>query len=386
MRTGNRLPLPPRIEAVTRLDDIEELADEFACENGYSPELLSHWDPKPEYACEIERWLVRKQQTSSLIQYVYSSYLKIDDRVKYRLGEGDDRGVVLTHSGTTSIATVVTYLNNIGVKTLHIITPAYFAVESLGTSFGLSIVYAPILRNDGRYTLPKIKCDGSRNAIWLTFPIYGTSSYVSSGEVASFIDALPPDVIVIVDESLAYADRNSLSATTTTQRVIRIATPQKALCMNGEKVSLITVPGHLSDSFDAWSECLAGGIGASGQNALQFLASESFDVAVVRSRALVSSSLEKMRRIVGARKNVSLDEECDGHFAMIYWPALQMSLAEDRRALKEMIDASGAVPIPASRNRHPENYGFAFRVNLFRLDDAGLGGLKRLSDVLDGLV
>jgi histidinol-phosphate/aromatic aminotransferase/cobyric acid decarboxylase-like protein len=383
MRKGGRLPLPPRIDAITRLDDLEDLAEAFYLANGYVPELVSHWDPKPEFALEIEKWLVRETPPSSLIQYVYSSYLEIDDRIRRRLGEDNNRGVVLTQSGTTSIATVVTYLNNIGIKQLHIVTPAYFAVESLASSFGLQLSFPQIVRRDGRYGLPKKHSIESRNAIWLTFPIYGTSSYIPPLYVASFIDALPADTIVIVDESLAYPDRNSLSETKTIDRVIRIATPQKALCMNGEKVSLITLPKHLSDSFNAWSECLAGGIGASGQNALQFLASDAFDVAATRSRQLVRSTFERMRRVLGSRATISLDQECDGHFVMLYWPALKMSLSNNRSFMKEIMDSSGSLPIPASRNRHPDRSGFAFRVNLFRLDDAGLGGLKRLSDVLD---
>jgi histidinol-phosphate/aromatic aminotransferase/cobyric acid decarboxylase-like protein len=386
MKKGSRLPLPPPIDAITRLDDLEDIAEAFYLANGYIPELVSHWDPKPEFALEIERWIVREARPSSLIQYVYSSYLEIDGRVKRRLGESRDRGIILTQSGTTSIATVVTYLNNIGIKQLHIVTPAYFAVESLASSFGLQLSFPQIGRRDGLYFLPRKHQIGSRNAIWLTFPIYGTSSYVSPRQVASFIDALPLDTIVIVDESLAYPDRNSLSETKTVDRVIRIATPQKALCMNGEKVSLITLPQHLSDSFNAWSECLAGGIGASGQNALQFLASDAFDVAVTRSRQLIRSTFERMRRVLGSRSTISLDQECDGHFVMIYWPDLKMSLSDNRCFMKKILDSSGSLPIPASRNRHPDHNGFAFRVNLFRLDDAGLGGLKRLSDVLDAHV
>jgi histidinol-phosphate/aromatic aminotransferase/cobyric acid decarboxylase-like protein len=274
-------------------------------------------------------------------------------------------------------------LNNIGIKQLYIVTPAYYAVESLASSFGLQLSFLQITRRNGGYVLPKKHSIESRNAIWLTFPIYGTSSYIPPLQVASFIDSLPPDTIVIVDESLAYPDRNSLSKTKTTNRVIRIATPQKALCMNGEKVSVIALPKHLSDSFNAWSECLAGGIGASGQNALKFFASDAFDVAVTRSRQLVRSTYERMRRVLGSRATVSLDRECDGHFVMLYWPALKMSLSNSPSFMKTILDTSGSLPIPASRNRHPDRNGFAFRVNLFRLDDAGLGGLKRLSDVLD---
>ncbi len=245
------------------------------------------------------------------------------------------------------------------------------------------MAFHPVIRHNGSYSLPLLERLGRSSVVWLTFPIYGTSSYISSSEVAAFIDGLPADTIVIVDESLAFPDRDSLSSTKTRERVIRIATPQKALCMNGEKVSLIPLPQHLSDSFDAWSESLAGGIGASGKNALQFLATDSFDHAMASARSLIKSTSERMRRVLGSRATISLDKGCDGHFLTLYWPSLKMNLSEDRTFMKCILDESGALPIPGSRNRHPDSDGFAFRVNLFRLDDAGLGGLKRLADALD---
>jgi hypothetical protein len=70
---------------ITPLDDFEDLAEAFYLANGYAPELVSHWDPKPEFAQEIEKWLVRETRPSSIIQYVYSSYLEVDDRIKQRL-------------------------------------------------------------------------------------------------------------------------------------------------------------------------------------------------------------------------------------------------------------------------------------------------------------
>jgi histidinol-phosphate/aromatic aminotransferase/cobyric acid decarboxylase-like protein len=365
------------------LDDLEELADGFKLANGYMPELLSHWDPKLEFELEIERWILQRQPTASLVQYIYSSYLEVDDRVRARLHEGRERGLILTPSGTTSIATIVTYLRNIGVQHLHLITPAYFVVETLASSFGLSISFTEIVREHERYRLPENVRVGHHSAIWLTFPIYGTSCYISPSEVAVLIDALPSDVIVVVDESLAYPDRDSLSETKTIERVLRISTPHKALCVNGEKVSVITFPEHLSDALNAWSECFAGGIGASGLTALQFLASDSYDQAVMRSRQLAQSLRARMIHVLRGRKSVSLDKETDGHFVMLYWPTLPMFLSRKREFLESIINASGAVAIPASRNRHPEHYGFAFRVNLFRLDEAGLGGLRRLADVLD---
>src|SRR3984885_2538088 len=380
---GLRLPLPPRIEAIAGLDELEDMADEFTAENGYRPELLSHWDPKPVFEIQIARWIDGHSSSASLVQYVYPSYFPADDRIQKRLHERDGRGSLLSPSGTTSIAITITYLNSIGIRDLHVVRPAYFVPETLAKYLGLSVSFCEVLREDTHYHLPRNISSGPASAVWLTIPIYGTSCYLPPESIAALIDSLPDGVIVVADESLAYSDRESLIGVKSIHRVIRIASPHKALCINGEKISIVTVPNHLLDGLYAWSECFAGGIGASGLRAISFLASDSFDRAISCSRNLYRGLLNRMREALGDRQTISLDEETDGHFVMIYWSDLPMALSRDRKFMQSIIQASAAVPIPASRNGHPEQYGFAFRVNLLRLDDAGLGGLRRLADVLD---
>jgi histidinol-phosphate/aromatic aminotransferase/cobyric acid decarboxylase-like protein len=263
------------------------------------------------------------------------------------------------------------------------LTPAYFVAQTLAANLGMSVSFSETIREQRQYFLPTDISIGPASAIWLTIPVYGTSSYIPSESIASFIDSLPENVIVIADESLAYPDRNSLAAVKSIDRVLRVASPHKALCINGEKISIVTVPMHLLNRLNTWSECFAGGIGASGLRAIQFLASDSFDRAIGRSRMLYRVLLDRMIRALGDRVTISLDKHTDGHFIMIYWPELPMALSRNRKFMKSVIYASAAVPIPASRNGHPEHYGFAFRVNLLRLDDAGLGALRRLADVLD---
>jgi histidinol-phosphate/aromatic aminotransferase/cobyric acid decarboxylase-like protein len=383
MPRGLRLPLPPNIEAIGTLDDLEDLADEFTSHNGYQPELVSHWDPKPEFEAQIAGWVQGYNSSTSLARYVYSSYLPEDHRIQKRLNERPGRSYLLLPSGTTSMAVVITYLSSVGIHNLHIVRPAYFVAEVLAAQMRMAVSFVEVVRDGRQYSLPKGTVVPQASALLLTFPVYGTSCYVSPRIVASFIDTLPEAVIVIVDESLAYPDRDSLAEVTTIHRVIRIASPHKALCVNGEKVSIVTFPRHLWSGLHAWSECFAGGIGASGLRAKRFLTSDAFDSAVGSSRALCRDLLHRAIQVLQKHPRISVDEGVDGHFIMVYWPHLPMTYSRDRDFMKQIIDESGAVPIPASRNGHPERYGFAFRINLLRLDDAGLGGLSRLARVLD---
>lgn len=380
-----RIRPPPNIDAVSKLTALEGLGAEFTAHAGYAPELISHWNPKPEFSSQIESWLVRPRSTVNLIDYAYPCDIHIDSSIRTRLHEQSGRSILLTPSGTTSVVNGCAYLKNIGAKHLVILTPAYFTIEAVAAAFGISVSYVGVRRKMYGYELPQVILNTQlRNAaVWLTLPVYGASIYFPPEDVASLIDSLPPEIIVVVDETLAYSDRPSLLATKTSYRVIRISTPHKALCINGEKVSFVTFPEHLSENMDAWSSCFAGGIGAGGIRALAFIADQAYDRALTNVRALACANLVKLEQLIHSKPYVCADKNTDGYFVMLYWPELPSSLGEDRTFMSEVLVASGALPIPSSRNRHPPECGFCFRINLFRLDDAALGATSRLIDAIN---
>lgn len=379
------IPPPPDVDAISKLNDLERLAEEFLRRTGYEPELISHWNPKPSFSCQIESWIIDPKARPNLIDYVYSSDISVTHDLKTRLRENENRGLLLTPSGTTSVVNACAYLRNTGTEHLVVLTPTYFSVEAIASILGLSVSYIDITRNDGSYKLPDAIpiIAGRKTAVWLTFPVYGASTYFAPNDVARLIDSTPPTVVVVVDESLAYLDRPGLETTATSYRVLRICTPHKALCINGEKVSFLTFPNHLLDNMDAWSDCFAGGIGAAGVRALSFIVGDQFEKAVERSRDLTHANLTKLKRILSTKVSVSMDENTDGYFVTLYWNSLPASLGEDPSFMTNILEASGALPIPSSRNRHPAECGFCFRINLFRLDEAALGAISRLVDAID---
>jgi histidinol-phosphate/aromatic aminotransferase/cobyric acid decarboxylase-like protein len=380
-----RLPLPPAIEAITRLTDLEVLADNFLAENSYAPEQISHWDPKPQFGLQISAYLLSADDRppQSLVDYTYSGYVDIEDQVRERLRESSDRALLLTPSGTTSIANAIAYLANIGCQKLEIVAPYYFAVEALAESFKIPATFSSVTRFEEQYHLPSPQPSSGLSAVWLTLPVYGASAYISPDEIARYIDGISESTIVVVDEGLAFCDRPSLVHVTSMARVIRIITPHKAICANGEKVSFLSFPKHLADGFDSWSECFAGGIGTGGARALKLIGSPKFDAAVAGIRMLLADRKDRLHKLISERSSISLDRNTDGHFVTLYWPDLKMSIGDDIAEMRSLLNESGCIVMPSSRNKHPADYGFAFRVNLLRLDDAGLGGLSRLAEALD---
>ena len=256
---------------------------------------------------------------------------------------------------------------------LCIVTPGYFAIEALCESLGIDAAFAPIRRSGRAYRLPDRAETAGADAVWLTLPVFGASWYFDEVGLARWIDDLPADVIVVVDDSLAFPDRSCLESVASAGRVVRIVTPNKAICVNGEKVSLVSSAPAYHEGLNDRSECLSGGIGASGMRALHFLGSPAFDRAVAACRDLVAESRRRLDHVVADVSGCETDDGVDGHFAMLTWPRLPMACMSDRALLTLAMMQSGACVIPASRNRHTEAGGLCFRVNLFRLDDAGLG-------------
>lgn len=381
---SHRLPAPTRLEAITRLYDLEVLAEDFAAKTGIAPELPSHWDPKPAISARMETWIPPPPKVQGIVEYVYPGDLAIDSRIVRRIGETPDRGMLITPSGTTSIVNVCSYLRNIGIRELIIVTPAYFTVAPVAEAFGIFVSHLDVSWRDGRYELPlEIRSSERPAAVWLTFPVYGASVYFSPSDIGRAIDGLADEVAVVVDESLSYPDRENLSETRSMDRVIRISSPHKSLCFNGEKVSFVTFPRHLTDDIDAWSDCYAGGIGIAGIRALQFLAGDAFELVAAKSRNLIYENRKALAAIVSRHPEVCMDKDTDGHFVTLYWPGLPASLGLDHRFLSRLLSESYALPIPSIRNRHPVRCGFCFRVNLFRMDEAGLGGVSRLIEAID---
>ena len=225
---GVKLPSPPAIEAISRLADLENLAAHFQQLRGYAPESISHWDPKPEFRDHIESAALQDtHQIGSLVEYVYSGYVDVDPRIRQRLRESSDRSLLLTPSGTTSIANVLAYLKNIGCEHLHIVAPSYFAVEAVAKTLDIKLSFSEVSRHNGEYFLPNLTGLPFGSAVWFTFPVYAASCDIQLAQIAKHIDSLPENSIVVVDEGLAFSDRPSLSATRTNFRIIRIATPHR---------------------------------------------------------------------------------------------------------------------------------------------------------------
>ena len=107
------------------------------------------------------------------------------------------------------------------------------------------------------------------------------------------------------------------------------------------------------------------------------------DAAVAGIRMLLADRKGRLHKLISERSSISLDRDTDGHFVTLYWPGLKMSIGDDIAEMRSLLNESGCIVMPSSRNKHPAGYGFAFRVNLLRLDDAGLGGLSRFAEALD---
>ncbi|HEX4693568.1 hypothetical protein [Sphingomonas sp.] len=383
MRRDDRSALPPAppIASLEWLALLSDIRQRFADRFGYKPDNLSYWNPKPLLGAEVERRITPPRVPGSLTEYTYTSDLDLHADIPRILGEPPGRSCLFTPSGTTSIANVVAYLRNAGVGTIAAVQPHYFAFSEFARFCGVGIASFDVERGADGYHLPsapQVIASGA-GAAWISNPVYGTSVYYDEDELREWLAAVTDSgIIVVVDESLAYADRAVTAVATDASLLIGIYVPHKALSLNGFRFSAVTFPEQLHASLEQWSDLFSGGLSAGNLDAIRHFSNPTFGRDMAIARAIQGELGGRMEMVVSEFSFVEHDRAADGHFRQLYFPALDASWQYNRDFLERLIFATGASFIPSARFSHPASSNFCFRINLFRLDDAGVGALHRL--------
>ena len=383
-----RLPSAPAIEALNRLDFMERVEGAFSERYGFVPSNLSHWNPEPGIARQLAALGWNAQASRTITDYLYPYEVPYHEPTLAKLGEPLDRGCVFTPSGTTSIVNVIAYLSLSGHKRIVGMAPYYFTVEECARTYGLSFSRVYIGSDPTRYLLPDP--DGMQlqagDAVWLTSPVYSASCYFKEAELRAWAaEVRAAGATLVIDESLAFADRAVVRALNDTDNVIAIYVPHKALALNAVRCSFFTVPPHLLHAANQWSDVFAGGLAFGGERAIKHFCSPQFDQSVEIVRRLIASSHRSFRTLVSNFEALRADAAVDGHFVMLFAPKVDQNLEFHGATISKLVHASAASFIPATRYGFPSALGFGLRINLFRLNDEMFGGLYRLADALSSL-
>lgn len=363
-----------RASNVDPLAFIEHLEDDYRLRFGANPFNLSHWDPGPAYRREISR-VLQFHGNPDAINYFFTYELEeLKDALVRAFGFRNARVALLTNSGTNSTAAVVHRLSQSGVRHALIFTPCYFSVLRACEMFGITTHVIPFHRNGGSYQMPAPPEVGDDTVVWVTNPVFSTGCYVD-------VDWLP-DLVrrggsVVLDETLAVAQRSLTFHMPDDGRWFALHSPHKTLNVNGVKFSAVVGPRDADDSLEQWSDIISGGLAASTVMAIRHFLSPNFaacrEILQSFTSAAFATLMDRSRELM-----FDVDQWTAGNFASVYLRDVPGWRGMDEPWLRRIMEASGVTVFPSVVSGADPSWGFGFRVNLTRYDASWIGALTRV--------
>lgn len=361
------------IEELLTLEEIEQAEKRYELNYGSSPFSLSTWNPSDYYRnTHLLNQAVLPTQLD-LINYIYS--YELDTRLlrecNWKLTGAEETEIMITNSGTASIALVTSVLSALGLRRVLVISPTYFSVLYNCHQKGFAISELHALHKQGKYLLPKediFRLLADTDVLWITNPIYNTSVYTETEDEEFLLKYVLPDKYVIADECFCGSGKELMRKLGGHPHFISIYDPMKQFLINGIKFSAIAFPNRLETIFSQWSDVTCGSLTASTVQALEFFLSPSADRLLQTVRKADKEIEKQTRFVVSKYSDAFLDDNVDGHMMMCYIPKLPANYLHTMENFYDFQVNTGVSVIPGTRFHFPKQDGFTFRINLARYD------------------
>lgn len=377
------------IQELLTLKDLEIQEAQYEQNFGFPPFNISTWNPSEDF---LNLNLLNKVQlnSSDFIHYLYSYELnpyKLDC-VKSRLGFSDNKGMLITNSGTSAISLVTAVLYQLGLKRILVISPTYYSVLYNCTQLQMDIKEIHMIHNENGYFLPRHEIEKSLthvDAIWLTNPIYNTGVGYSDEDKSYLEKVVLPSKFLICDECFALTGNELSYAFSKHVNYIGIYDPMKQIMINGLKFACIVFDEKYQHLFNDWSDIICGSLSYSTIQGIDFFCKSSFFDLADTVNAVNKATREKLNKIIKRYSQCFLDKNCSGHMQMCYFPTIEHNCFRKVCHLKDFIWSTGISLIPGDRFHFNPNDGFCFRINLARDCNFFFDAIYRTLDYLDSI-
>jgi len=367
------------------LQDIKSIEKEYEINYRHKPLNVSDWNPSTEFKEKVQ-YLMKMEDGFNPIDYIFSytfdknSHNKILEKLGYN-NCLNERAILITPNGSSYIRNVLHWLKENKLTQLLTISPTYFTV--FYGCYDNSIKYRELFlhRKNGYFYIDEQELFNVINddidAIWITNPVYCTSTYFDEYMVNIFIKILEMGKYIISDESLCTSGHELLRKLGNYKKFIGIYSPHKSICVNGNKFSLITFSTEESILFNDWVVALSGNLLISNGIAVNHFLSKNFEIYSTAFNHEVESNFLKLKTFL-LENNIDYDYQAEGYLVTLYFSNIEGEKGYNNLFLKKLIYNTGTTLIPGIRNHFSPNLGFCFRVNLCSLTDKMLYALKRL--------
>jgi hypothetical protein len=367
------------------IDDILELEERYQRDFGCKPFNLSLWDAaKPFQVSLLER--LELPLCTNLMNYEFSDLLNCRDEIIKRFGYNTSvSDCLITPTGSISILCVLNWLQNIGIKKLHVLCPCYYTIIPLCKKFGIKTQKIFLTKTGKGFELEGMwaKTLANSKAIWLDNPIYCTGVTLSENIIEYLRNFLEQGGIVITDECLAPLGTELGRRLGDYPFFIGIHCPHKLLLMNSLKFSTIVFDRKYQHFFKYWSDVIYGSLLTSNIIAIEHFLSKNFDLLYKQSLIMILRSLENVRNVFKPFDSFFILDRSLGHLISGYMPSLNSSFGDNKEFLWKVFRNSGTSFIPGTRYFFNPEGGFCFKINLARDNEIFRASLKILLNYLD---
>lgn len=328
---------------------------------------VSYWNPSDEYRNYMLDKIHMEQNNNFFnYHYTYDIPREVRQNVISKLGNKDTNSTMclLTPSATSSIINMINFLKNNGYKKLCILEPAYFSVEQTCILFDLPYEKCNIQFINNHYVIPYkyIKSNGF-DAVWITSPIYSTSTEYDYGQINVIQKLIDQNVLVIADETLALPNQELCRKIPIGKHFFCIYSPHKPLFINGIKFSAILCPKYLDDFLEQWIDVLGGGLLHSNLMAIQHFLSENYNQCVEYCIKWYGTNLKLIESLLDNVPYAFCDSHTLGAYKMLFFKSSSKNM-NSLNNIFALIDKYYVSYIPGIYSGFSSDFNACFRINL----------------------
>ena len=366
------------------LQDIKSIQNEYYSKYAHNPFNVSDWNPSDEFKRKIE-YKLKMKNCFNPIDYIFSYTFDQNshNNILKKLGYNNNlakRAVLITPNGSSSIRNVLHWLKENQYNKLITISPTYFTVFSGCNDYNIEYKEIFLYRDDYSFFVNEQDLFSNvtqADAVWITNPVYCTSTYFENRMINNIKKILEMGKIVIADESLCISGYELIRKLGEYKNFIGIYSPHKSICVNGNKFSIITYAKEENLLFNDWVVSLSGNLLVSNGIAVNHFLSNNFEIYSQAFNDEINFNFVKLKKLLSKLK-VDYDCKSNGYLLTLYFPNIPGNKGYDKEFLKKLIFNTGTTMIPGVRNHFDHNLGFCFRINLCCLTTFMYHSLKRL--------
>lgn len=353
------------------LEDIEIIRayEQIVRNSGTEVFDISHWDSGQDYN-KLLLSTLNIPKTFRPCNYVYS--YEIGNKIhsitqKELVGTSRNECCVFFSNSTMAIVNVCNLLQKKSIKKVCLLQPSYFSVTPCMNTF--NIAYDEISLNyvDGKYEIPIDKILATNyDAIWITSPVFCTSTYFKQQEIDKIQLLLNRGNYVICDESLSIKGMGIRHKLNHNENLFSIYSPHKVISTNSFKFSCIICDEKYERFFDQWTDIFSGGLMNSSRLAIQHFLSKNYleclEIYIKYTNALKENVVSYIEAEF-SNSNICCSHEI-GHYMTIYCPSVPFIETTKPDFIKRLILNTGVSLLPGYLEGFCEELGFCFRINL----------------------